>query len=218
MLVKASQSSSFIGGLGRLLDKGINRLISGDLPPSGPPSGGSEQADLYGRQHSKNSDSGSPSVRTFEAHSVSHICTDCHRDGVSDHASYIAALTCVVTIGDTKIFCLQQLKYLTLCHVCSIGAPAALSTMAASRPWPASRTWPAHPSWPLRRAALTAARHSRCGSLASQPGLSPDCLHKAMPQQSGTHSGGPIHALIAILLWWCSQHKAGAGPWQPEAG
>ena len=68
--VKASQSSSFIGGLGRLLDKGINRLISGDLPPSGPPSGGSEQADLYGRQHSKNSDAGSPSVGTSEAHFV----------------------------------------------------------------------------------------------------------------------------------------------------
>ena len=69
--VKASQSSSFIGGLGRLLDKGINRLISGDLPPSGPPSGGSEQADLYGRQHSKNSDPGSPSVRVFAAYSAS---------------------------------------------------------------------------------------------------------------------------------------------------
>ena len=68
--VRASQSSSFIGGLGRLLDKGINRLISGDLPPSGPPSGGSEQADLYGRQHSKNSDADSPSVGTSEAHFV----------------------------------------------------------------------------------------------------------------------------------------------------
>ena len=62
--VKASQSSSFIGGLGRLLDKGINRLISGDLPPSGPPSTGSE-ADPFARQLSKASDPGSPQVSTW---------------------------------------------------------------------------------------------------------------------------------------------------------
>lgn len=62
--VKASQSSSFIGGLGRLLDKGINRLISGDLPPSGPPSTGSD-ADPFARQLSKASDPGSPQVSTW---------------------------------------------------------------------------------------------------------------------------------------------------------
>lgn len=61
--VKALQGSSFMGGLGRLLDKGINRLISGDLPPSsGPPSNGSD-ADPFGRQQSKNLEPGSPSVR-----------------------------------------------------------------------------------------------------------------------------------------------------------
>ena len=62
--VKASQSSSFIGGLGRLLDKGINRLISGDLPPSGPPSTSSE-ADPFAHQLSKASDPGSPQVSTW---------------------------------------------------------------------------------------------------------------------------------------------------------
>ena len=62
--VKASQSSSFIGGLGRLLDKGINRLISGDLPPSGPPSTGSD-ADPFGRQPGRTTDSGSPPVSSF---------------------------------------------------------------------------------------------------------------------------------------------------------
>lgn len=61
MSVKASQSSSLFGGLGRLLDKGINRLISGDLPPSGPASTGSD-ADPLGRQPSRAADSGSPTV------------------------------------------------------------------------------------------------------------------------------------------------------------
>ena len=50
-----------MGGLGRLLDKGINRLISGDLPPSGPPSTGSD-ADPFGRQLGRPADSGSPTV------------------------------------------------------------------------------------------------------------------------------------------------------------
>ncbi len=59
--VKTSQGSSFMGGLGRLLDKGINRLISGDLPPSGPPSTGSD-ADPFGRQLSRPADPGSPTV------------------------------------------------------------------------------------------------------------------------------------------------------------
>ena len=91
--VKASQSSSFIGGLGRLLDKGINRLISGDLPPSGPPSGGSEQADLYGRQHSRNSDSGSPSVGTPEAYFVSPFVVVTAM-GVQSMPCTMAALGC----------------------------------------------------------------------------------------------------------------------------
>ena len=175
--VKASQSSSFIGGLGRLLDKGINRLISGDLPPSGPPSGGSEQADLYGRQHSRNSDSGSPSVGTPEAYFVSPF--------VVVTAMGVQSMPCtmqhLVAMGCTLLYCFQEEEYLSFNYVCSIGAPAVRSTMAASRLWPASRTWPAHPSWPSHRAALTAARHSRCGRLASHPSLSTDCLHKAMP-------------------------------------
>ena len=50
-----------MGGLGRLLDKGINRLISGDLPPSGPPSTGSD-ADPFSRQLSRPADPGSPTV------------------------------------------------------------------------------------------------------------------------------------------------------------
>ena len=76
--------------------------------------------------------------------------------------------------------------------------------MAASRLWPASRTWPARPSWPLRRAAFTAAHHSRCGSLASQPSLSPDCLHKAMPQAFWTtlqwsNTCLDCHAVVVVL-------------------
>ena len=58
--VKHSQSSSFISGLGRFLDRGINKLISGgEVPPSGPPSTGSE-VDPFGL-HRRN-DSGSPQV------------------------------------------------------------------------------------------------------------------------------------------------------------
>ncbi len=63
--VKASQSSSFIGGLGRLLDKGINRLISGDLPASGPASTGSD-TDPVGRQIGWNPESGSPMVSLLQ--------------------------------------------------------------------------------------------------------------------------------------------------------
>jgi hypothetical protein len=61
--VKHAQSASFMGGLGRLLDRGINKLISGgDLPPSGPASNGSE-ADPLGMLRRAASESGSPSVR-----------------------------------------------------------------------------------------------------------------------------------------------------------
>ena len=45
--VRHSPSGSLLGGLGRLLDRGINKLISGGDPPlaaSGPPSAGSEAA------------------------------------------------------------------------------------------------------------------------------------------------------------------------------
>ena len=171
--MKASQSSSFIGGLGRLLDKGINRLISGDLPPSGPPSGGSEQADVYGRQHSSTLVSGSPSVGTFMAHSAGPFVQAATGAVGCIHGMYNAALTCAAAIGCTRSFCHQQEAYLTLKYVHSIGAPAVLSTMAASHLWAASRTWPAPPSWPLHRAALTAARHSRYGSVAPQPNLAP---------------------------------------------
>lgn len=61
--MKHTHSRSFMGGLGRLLDQGINKLISGnDLPPSGPPSGGSE-ADPFGLHRRPTAESGSPSVK-----------------------------------------------------------------------------------------------------------------------------------------------------------
>lgn len=60
--VKHSQSSSFISGLGRFLDRGINKLITGgDMPPSGPPSTGSD-GDPFGLHRRPTSDSGSPQV------------------------------------------------------------------------------------------------------------------------------------------------------------
>ncbi|CAL8467566.1 g7104 [Coccomyxa elongata] len=61
--VKHSQSSSFISGLGRFLDRGINKLITGgDMPPSGPPSTGSD-GDPFGLHRRPTSDSGSPQHR-----------------------------------------------------------------------------------------------------------------------------------------------------------